>query len=111
MHGLFVPTFLLISTFAQTATVLIFINPTFPAILIISHIQCPQASIDGYAQGFPETTFLKPAPLPSEKLYQMVLFLARCWRYKLLQKKVLPTHQHAFFMRIGIKFESLRDGV
>ena len=27
----------------------------------------------------------------------MVLFLARCWLYKLLQKKVLPTHQRAFF--------------
>ena len=27
----------------------------------------------------------------------MVLFLARCWLYKVLQKKVLPTHQRAFF--------------
>ena len=27
------------------------------------------ASIDGYVQGFPQTTFLKPTPLPSEKLH------------------------------------------
>jgi hypothetical protein len=41
----------------------------FSAILIISHTQWAQASIDRYAQGFPEATFLKPAPLPSERLY------------------------------------------
>jgi hypothetical protein len=57
------------STFAQTATARTFINPSFSAILIINHTQCPQASIYGYAQGFPETIFLKPSPLPSEKLY------------------------------------------
>jgi hypothetical protein len=43
-----------------------FINPSFSAILIINHIQWAQVSVGGYAQGFPETTFLKPAPLPSE---------------------------------------------
>jgi len=69
MHGLFVPTFLLISTFAQTATALALINPGFSVILIINHTQCPQASIDGYVQGFPEIIFLKPSPLPSEKLH------------------------------------------
>jgi hypothetical protein len=41
-------------------------NPSFSAFLIINHTQWAQASIDGYVQGFPETTFLKPAPLPSE---------------------------------------------
>ncbi len=35
----------------------------------INRTQCPQASIDGYVQGFPETTFLKPAPPPTEKLH------------------------------------------
>jgi hypothetical protein len=43
-----------------------FINPSFSAILIINRTQWAQASIDRYAQGFPETTFLKPAPLTSE---------------------------------------------
>ena len=60
---------LLIPAFAQTLTARTFINPSFSAILIISHIQWAPASIDGYVQGFPETTFLKPAPLPSEKLH------------------------------------------
>ena len=53
-------------TFAQTVTARTFITPSFSAILIISHNQWAQASIDGYAQGFPETIFLKPTPLPSE---------------------------------------------
>jgi hypothetical protein len=35
----------------------------------ISRTQWAQASIDGYVQGFPETTLLKPAPPPSEKLH------------------------------------------
>jgi hypothetical protein len=38
-------------------------------VYIINHTQCPQTSIDGYVQGFPETTLLKPAPLPSERLH------------------------------------------
>jgi len=53
----------------QTSTALAFINPSFSAILFINRTQWAQASIDGYAQGFPETTFLKPTPLPSEKLH------------------------------------------
>jgi hypothetical protein len=43
------------------------INPRFSAILVISRTQWAQDSIDGHVQGFPETTLLKPAPLPSEK--------------------------------------------
>jgi hypothetical protein len=62
----FRPVFLPTPDFAQTATARTFINPSFSAILGISHIQWVQASIDGYVQGFPETTFLKPSPLPSE---------------------------------------------
>ena len=50
-------------------TVRTFINQSFSAILIISHTQWAPASIDGYVQGFPETTFLKPTPLPFEKLH------------------------------------------
>ncbi len=69
IHALSCPTFLRIPTFAQTATALTLINPSFPAILIINHIQWAQASIDGYVQGFPETIFLKPAPPPSERLH------------------------------------------
>jgi hypothetical protein len=33
------------------------------AILGINHTQWAPASIDGYVQGFPETTFLKTTPL------------------------------------------------
>ncbi len=40
---------------------------------------------------------IRRASLYPLALYQMVLFLARCWLYKLLQTKVLPTHQRAFF--------------
>jgi hypothetical protein len=58
--------FLPISAFVQTLTAKTFINPSFSAILVISQTQLAQASIDGYVQGFPETTFLKPTPLPSE---------------------------------------------
>ncbi len=60
------PVFIPRPTFAQTVTARTFIIPSFSAILIISHTQWTPASIDGYVQGFPETTFLKPTPLPSE---------------------------------------------
>jgi hypothetical protein len=65
-HGFIYLAFLSISSFAQTSIAHIFINPSFSAILVISRTQVAQASIDGYVQGFPETTFLKPIPLPSE---------------------------------------------
>jgi hypothetical protein len=58
-----------ISAFVQTSNARTFINPSFSATFVISRTQWAQASIDGYVQGFPETTFLKPAPLPSEKLH------------------------------------------
>jgi len=61
--------FLPISAFVQTSIARTFINPSFSAIFAISRTQWAQASIDGYVQGFPETTLLKPAPLPSEKLH------------------------------------------
>ncbi len=61
--------FLPIPAFTQTMTAHTLINPGFSAILIINHTQCVQASIDGYVQGFPETIFLKPSPLPFEKLH------------------------------------------
>jgi hypothetical protein len=50
-------------------------NPSFSAFLIINHTQWAQVSIDGYVQGFPETTFLKPAPPPSERLH-----IERAWQ-------------------------------
>ena len=43
-----------------------FINTSFSAILTINHTQWAPASIDGYVQGFPQTIFLIPSPLPSE---------------------------------------------
>ena len=93
MHGLFVPTFLLISTFAQTAAALALINPGFSVILIIIHIQWAQASIDGYVQGFPETTFLKPTPLPSGTLHNY-------------PRALLPKNAHC-----PVKAERLHNGV
>ena len=63
---IFKPVFLPTPDFAQTLTARTFINTSFSAIPIINHTQLAQASIDGYVQGFPETTFLIPAPLPSE---------------------------------------------
>jgi hypothetical protein len=69
MHGdelIYVPPFFQIPTFAQTMTARTFINPSFLSILTISRIQLAQASNDRHAQGFPETTFLTPSPLPSE---------------------------------------------
>jgi hypothetical protein len=72
MHGFLCPTFLPTPTFAQIATARTFTNPSFSAILVINHIQWAQASIDGYAQGFPETILLKSAPRPSEKLHNLL---------------------------------------
>jgi len=61
--------FFAISAFVQTSIARTFINSSFSAIFAISRTQWAQASIDGYVQGFPEITFLKPAPPPSEKLH------------------------------------------
>ena len=54
----------------QALTAIVFIKSGFSAILIINHIQWVQALIDRYVQGFPETTFLRPVPLPSENDHQ-----------------------------------------
>ena len=66
--------FLPISAFVQTSSARTFTNPSFSAILIINRTQWAQASIDGYVQGFPETTFLKPA-VPPKNLVQ--------WEYEI----------------------------
>jgi hypothetical protein len=60
---------LTISAVAQTLTVLTFTNPSFSAMVIINHTRWAQVLVDEYVEGFPETTFVKPALLPSERLH------------------------------------------
>ena len=63
MHGLFVPTFLLISTFAQTVTALTFVNLSFSAIFSISRIRFERVSIDESSQGSHGTEISIPVHL------------------------------------------------
>ena len=53
----------------RTSTIASLSKTSYSTILVVSRTQCAQASIHGYVQGFPETTLLKPAPPPSEKLH------------------------------------------
>jgi len=70
-------TLLLISAFVQTLSARTFINPSCSALFIINHTQVEQASIAQYVQGFPETIFLTPSPLPSEILRNGVTGVTR----------------------------------
>ena len=68
--------------FVQTSTALAFTNPSFSAILIISHIQLVLVSSVWFFQGFHKTETSTPAPLPSgtSHIEHDLLLWLRSWR-------------------------------